>query len=122
MSGAGDLCCVTRLVVSAGDPGESVERSLLTVKVDFWAGLQFLFLLMCHLGVRNHPANPSVRDLAEIQEKQENTCSVSTIAVEHRVGAVLVHQLQLREQTPLFCTRCVSLLMHLHESRAMFFN
>lgn len=97
MSGTVGLPCVTRLVVSAVDPGKSVERSLIMVKVDFWAGLQFLFLLMCHIGVMNHPANPSVRDLAEIQEMQENTCSVSTTAVEHTVGAVLVHQLHPHE-------------------------
>lgn len=35
-------------------------------KVDFWAGLQFLLLLMWQIRVTNHPANPSVWDLEEI--------------------------------------------------------
>lgn len=44
----------------------SVERSLIKDKVDFWAGLEFLLLLMWQIWVTNCPANPSVWDLEEV--------------------------------------------------------
>lgn len=72
----------------------SVERSLIKNKVDCWAGLKFLLLPVWQIWVTNCPTNPSVWDLGEIQEKQENACSVSSTALEHTVGTVLVHQLQ----------------------------
>lgn len=72
----------------------SVERNLIKDKVDYWAGLKFLLLLMWQIRVTNCPTNTSVWDLEEIQEKQENACSVSSTALEHTVGTILVHQLQ----------------------------